>query len=172
MSDDILESSDSIVFVGHSLNEVSNEELAISFSFAASIESMEVVLGVDPEGYLQPLFNEWLRRIGRFPYSKDLNYFVYEHLPEFDLNFLIENIGEVVLERLLKLPFSNDETEAQYLLEKLADFVSKLENGKREELYKVVSGLESSCGSKAKALTAVFAHLLNKSINNTFVFSL
>jgi len=56
----------------------------------------------------------------------------------------------------------------------LAEFVSKLKENKKEGIKKleyVVELLEEKSGNRAKALAAVFAHILNKSINNTYISS-
>lgn len=166
-----MEHGDSIITTNQSLSEINNDTLATSLSFAASLESMETVLGVEPDGYFPTLFNEWLKRIGRIPYSRNLNYFVYERLPEFDLNALVEIIGEEALEKVFKLPFLEEENDVKILLEKLREFVSKLRGGLEEELFKIINELESKSKSKVKAIVAVYAHLINKSINNAFVAS-
>lgn len=169
------ENNETLFFYNTNLSILDNETIAESLAFAISVESAENALEMEPDGYAIPLFNEWLHRAGRLPYSKELNYFVYDYLPEFDLNAVVNELGEETVKELALLPFSNDgQNYDQTLEKKLAEFVSKLKENKKEGIKKleyVVELLEEKSGNRAKALAAVFAHILNKSINNTYISS-
>jgi len=168
LSEYSVDENETLFQTASSLSEIDNDSFAASFAFAISIESMETILGMEAEGYVPLIFDEWLRRIGRIPYSKELNQFVYEHLPEFDLNALVQGIGEEGIERILTSSLTGKDDESEYVLERIAAFVSKLNEGARDELYRVVAILEKKSQSRIKAIAAVFAHLLNKTINVTY----
>ncbi|MEM3279628.1 MAG: hypothetical protein QXP26_06640, partial [Fervidicoccaceae archaeon] len=135
--------SDSLFHVNPSMAEIDDITLSRSLSFALSIESIESMLDVEPEGYVPAIFNEWIRRVGKLPYSRELNYFVYDYLPEFDSNALIEILGEEVVEKLLVIPFSDNDGDLESLIDALKAFTKEI-GGKddgEERLLKVLSDL-------------------------------
>ncbi len=177
MSLDEIQATSSVTIVNRDylMESLTNEEIAKTLANALSIESFALHTGVEPEGLSLQLYNQWIKRLGRLPYSLELNTFVYEELPEFDVEDFIESIGEKDLETILVILTKKindkhvEEAVCEYIENRVLKFMEDLGAEDKWEIYQQISHiLFMKYGRKVNVLKSLIAHLLNKAINNSF----
>ncbi|AFH42199.1 hypothetical protein IOK49_02505 [Fervidicoccus fontis] len=172
LSSDSNEINDSIFkesYILYKLSELSNIELSAIFEKSLSNESFELNLGIEPDGYAQILFNEVLRRAGRLPYSKELNFYIYNDLLEFTVEDIIQSVGEEKLEKLIM--FMLDENDKKEEIEAIIfEMVKNFSNNDEviEKYHEVKNALIRKYEKEKSVIKSFIAHMINKAINNSF----
>lgn len=165
-------SNDEVLIANNVLSQLTDEEIAYTLAHSLQIESFQIQLGFEADGYSVALYNEWLKRVGRLPYTKELNYFVYDDLPEFDIEHIIKVWGESTLSKIIIMATKKElnEKEILFMESKLKSLIKSFSSDSNllASYEKAKEALIKKYGQVSSIITSFVAHIINKAINNTF----